>query len=448
VQRVVARAILVRRQPLDEAVSCPTAGCSSRRRRHRRYVRWLLDLLYGGTDDAAHARAEAAVAEVGDGGRPLLTHLGPCIFNLGEMNPFQPAGIVFRFPLLHMDRPTRGDLLRGFFENVVFSIRGNCEQIAEVDGQATDRLWVSGGMTRSPTLLAMLAATVQVPLVVGDVTESASLGCAVLAPSAAGSIDLASAVDGMVPRRRRAGRGTHGVFRRSLSALARDLRDVPLVDAVIGGVLLDLDGTLADTEPLQWEAYRRVLAPFGVDVGIEEYRRRWIAVEGGAEYACRAYRLPIDAAELRARKAIAYRTIIAAGVVPRPGAREVLERLAARYRLAVVTNSVRSEVAVVLDHLGIGARLDAVVAREDYDEAKPAPDAYRAGARALGLAAHECVVVEDTARGVRAGVAAGCIVVAVPSELTRDNDFTGAARRLARLDEVTDELLQDLAGAR
>jgi autoinducer 2 (AI-2) kinase len=161
--------------------------------------RWLLDLFYGDADEATHARAEAAVAAIADGGRPLFTHLGPSIFNLGEMNPFQSAGIVFRFPLMHMDRPTRGDLLRGFFENVAFSIRGNCEQIAAVDGDAVDRLWVSGGMTRSPTLLGILAATLQAPLVVGDVAESASLGSAVLAAVGCGLYpDLASAVDGMV----------------------------------------------------------------------------------------------------------------------------------------------------------------------------------------------------------------------------------------------------------
>jgi sugar (pentulose or hexulose) kinase len=115
------------------------------------------------------------------------------------MNPFQPAGILFPFPILHIDRPTRGDLLRGFFENVAFSLRGNCEQIAAVDGDAVDRLWVSGGMTRSPTLLGILAATLQAPLVVGDVAESASLGRAGLAAVGCGLYpDLASAVDGMV----------------------------------------------------------------------------------------------------------------------------------------------------------------------------------------------------------------------------------------------------------
>ncbi len=217
---------------------------------------------------------------------------------------------------------------------------------------------------------------------------------------------------------------------------------------MIRGVLFDLDGTLADTEPLQWEAYRSVLRPFGVDVGMEEYRRHWIAVEGGAEYACRTYRLPIDVAELRARKAVAYRALLEGAITPRPGACEVLDRLAGRYGLAVATNSIRAEALTVLDRLAIRNRFDAIVAREDYDAAKPAADAYRAAARALGLDPASCVVVEDTARGVRAGVAAGCVVVAVPSELTRDNDFRGAACRLEGLDALTGSLLQRLSAAR
>jgi HAD superfamily hydrolase (TIGR01509 family) len=213
------------------------------------------------------------------------------------------------------------------------------------------------------------------------------------------------------------------------------------------GVLFDLDGTLADTEPLQWEAYRRVLAPFGVDVGVEEYRRHWIAVEGGAEYACRTYALPIDAAELRVRKAGTYRTLIGAGVRPRPGAGAVLARLGSFYRLAIATNSERDDAAIVLRHAGLTDLVHAVVVREDYAAAKPAPDAYRAAAAALGLSPAACVVIEDTSRGVRAGLAAGCLVVAVPNELTRDNDFTGVARRLDRLDELTVELLRDLSAA-
>lgn len=161
--------------------------------------RWLLELLYGGTDDAAHAHAEAEVAAVPEDGRHVVAHVGPGVFNLTEMNPFQPAGLLFRFPILHLDRPGRGDLLRGFLESVAFAVRGNCEQITALSGRPVDRLLVSGGMTQSPTLLALLAATLQVPLVVGDVPESASLGSAVLAAVGCGlHADLPSAVAGMV----------------------------------------------------------------------------------------------------------------------------------------------------------------------------------------------------------------------------------------------------------
>ena len=214
---------------------------------------------------------------------------------------------------------------------------------------------------------------------------------------------------------------------------------------MIRGVLFDLDGTLADTERLQWAAYRRVLAEFGVDVGLEEYRRHWIAVEGGPEYACRTYALPITAEELRVRKGAAYRALIEAGVPAIAGARAVLERLRASHRLAVATNTVRAEVEVVLRHLDVGGMLDAVVAREDYARPKPAPDAYLAAAAALELGPSECVVVEDTQRGVRAGLAAGIPVIAVPSDLTFDNDFTGCLRRLASLAELTPELLDELS---
>ena len=216
---------------------------------------------------------------------------------------------------------------------------------------------------------------------------------------------------------------------------------------MIRGVLFDLDGTLADTEPLQWEAYRRALAPFGVDVGLEEYRRHWIAAGRGPEYAVRTYGLPIDAAALRARKAVEYHALVAAGVPPRAGARAVLERLAPHQRLALATNSTRAETAVVLGHLGFATCFEAVIAREDYAAPKPAPDAYQAAARVLALPPADCVVVEDTTRGVQAGVAAGCTVVAVASELTWDNDFTGAARCITHLDELTPALLQALSGA-
>jgi len=213
---------------------------------------------------------------------------------------------------------------------------------------------------------------------------------------------------------------------------------------VIRGVIFDLDGVVADTERLQWAAYRDVLREFGVEVGLEEYRLRWIRHGGGPEYACTTYRLPITPDELKTRKAAVYQTLLRAGVVACPGAPAALARLRQSHRVGLATNTERAEVGFILARLGVAGFFHATVAREDYALPKPAPDAYLAAAAALGLPPADCAVVEDTERGLRAALAAGTHAVVVPSDLTTDNDFTGAARRLAHLDELTAALLDAL----
>ena len=213
---------------------------------------------------------------------------------------------------------------------------------------------------------------------------------------------------------------------------------------MIRGVIFDLDGVLADTERLQWAAYRQVLLGFGVDVGLAEYARHWIAAGGGPEYACRTYALPIGPEELKARKQAVYLALAAAEAVARDGAVAAVTRLRATHRLGLATNSTRAEAALILGRVGLAGALHAEIAREDYVHAKPAPDAYLAAAEALGLAPGECVVVEDTERGARAGAAAGMRVLAVPHDLTADNDFAACALRLTHLDQLTAGLLASL----
>jgi len=214
---------------------------------------------------------------------------------------------------------------------------------------------------------------------------------------------------------------------------------------MIRAVLFDLDGVLTDTERLHWAAYRRVLLELGVDMGLEEYRRWFIARGVGPEYTCRTYGLPVAPDELRALKAPVYRELLEAGVRAMPGAREVLARLAPTHTLAVATNTARIEVDLIVAQLGLGTFLRTTITREDYVRAKPAPDAYLAAAATLGLGPTACAVVEDTERGAAAALAAGMPVIAVPNDLTFDNDFTDCACRLASLDELTAELLGRLA---
>lgn len=145
--------------------------------------RWLLKLLFGAADAAAHAAAEPLAAAAA---REVLCYLGPIVFDLRKMNPFRPGGVLFRFPIVHVDRPERGDVLRGFLESVAFAVRANGEQIAAVAGRPVQALKASGGMVASPTLVQLLADTLGVPVEVATVPETASLGCAILLAAGAG----------------------------------------------------------------------------------------------------------------------------------------------------------------------------------------------------------------------------------------------------------------------
>jgi HAD superfamily hydrolase (TIGR01509 family) len=152
--------------------------------------------------------------------------------------------------------------------------------------------------------------------------------------------------------------------------------------------------------------------------------------------------------DLRRRRTAAYRALVPHAVEACPGVHEMLAALRGRARFAIVTNSVRAEVEPTLRHLGLEQAFDALVARDDYRRAKPEPDAYLAAAERLGVAPPEALVVEDTERGVRAGLAAGMPVVAMPSDLTFDNDFTGCVRVLRRIDELTPALLDAIGRER
>ncbi len=85
---------------------------------------------------------------------------------------------------------------------------------------------------------------------------------------------------------------------------------------------------------------------------------------------------------------------------------------------ALATNSSREEALNVLQVLGLMQSLDVVLTREDVDHPKPSPEIYRLAAERLEVANEECLVIEDSPNGVRAGVAAGMNVIAIPTPFT------------------------------
>ncbi|SMB90721.1 HAD family hydrolase [Deinococcus hopiensis] len=180
-----------------------------------------------------------------------------------------------------------------------------------------------------------------------------------------------------------------------------------------GAVLFDLDGVLVDSELLANGVWVALLDEHGLTIEQGAFMARAVGSTHRAlfnwlreEYSWEKPEgfLP----ELDARLAQAFRATPTI-----EGARETLEALRRADRpFAVASNSLRSRLHLKLEASGLAA----LVGEHAYDPAhvggrgKPLPDLYEHAARALGVSPTRCLVVEDSAAGVTAGVAAGATV--------------------------------------
>jgi HAD superfamily hydrolase (TIGR01509 family) len=151
---------------------------------------------------------------------------------------------------------------------------------------------------------------------------------------------------------------------------------------------------------------------------------------------------PLDDARRAARKARRDELLAAEAVLP--GVHDWLED-ARRLGLAIAVAS-SSEVDWVAGHLERLDLLDRFACLTCFDgtlPGKPAPDLYLAACEALGVAPADALAVEDSGNGVKAAKAAGLRCVAVPHDLTRDHDLSGADLLVRSLGELPLEEARD-----
>ena len=148
------------------------------------------------------------------------------------------------------------------------------------------------------------------------------------------------------------------------------------------------------------------------------------------------------------RKESLYRELVAAEATALPGARELMEALhAAGYRQALGSSAPPANIAVIVELLGLGGWLDAMVSGEMVARGKPAPDIFLAAAERLGVAPGRALVIEDAPAGVAAAHAGGMRCIAVRRAGKEDAPGIEAAERVVTtLHDVAVTLVDALLG--
>lgn len=217
-------------------------------------------------------------------------------------------------------------------------------------------------------------------------------------------------------------------------------------------LLLDLDGTLAETEELHREAFNRTFAQWGLPLFWDQAAyARLLRVPGGKERIAHALAgcpscpslAPEEVARLHREKNEAYAALLRReGVALRPGVRRLLEEAKeAGVLLGLCTTASPESALLFLEITDLSSTFDLVLAGEVVPRKKPDPSIYLLARAQLGLGPGEGVVVEDSESGLQAALGAALPVVVTPSLYTQGQDFRRATALLAHLGEPSSPAL-------
>lgn len=206
---------------------------------------------------------------------------------------------------------------------------------------------------------------------------------------------------------------------------------------MITTIIFDNDGVLVDTERLFFAANCKILADSGIELTLDYYldvalRRGQSCLEIARQRGFDDDGLDV----LRRQRDLLYKELLAAESTEREGVYEVLEALKTRCRFGVVTSNPRPHFDLIHRRTRIVPYLDFIYTQEDSPRFKPHPDPYSLALARQSLQAKECLVVEDSERGVLSAVAAGIRCIAAPTALTRGGNFESAWRVIEDLREI------------
>ena len=190
----------------------------------------------------------------------------------------------------------------------------------------------------------------------------------------------------------------------------------------IEAVIFDMDGVIADSEHLHFEAEKAILQAHGIEAPWSE----WHKFTGLTDE--KIFRYIVDnytdgsysPGELMEAKYGMFITLLIEKVQPIPGVLEFIQQARSSFKkLAVTTSSLVRTQQVVFDKFQLTECFDVIVTGDHITHGKPHPEPYLKTVAELGLPAERCTVFEDSLNGIKSAKEAGCKVIGVGSSFSR-----------------------------
>ena len=202
-------------------------------------------------------------------------------------------------------------------------------------------------------------------------------------------------------------------------------------------VIFDKDGLMFDSETLQYQSFRDVLAKYGYKY-TKKHHCQYIVGRAGSfvyPYIQKLFKFE-DLESFKKKKRQCYRELSLKNLKIYPGLLNLIRALKKEnYKLAVASGSHLQAIKQELNQFKLTDYFDCIISSEGLPS-KPAPDVFLTVARKLKVSPNQCLVLEDSQAGVEAAKASAMYCFAIPNKFTKHQDFSQADLVLESLKKV------------
>jgi HAD superfamily hydrolase (TIGR01509 family) len=202
----------------------------------------------------------------------------------------------------------------------------------------------------------------------------------------------------------------------------RLLKRILIKEKMIKAIIFDCDGVVVDSEDYSRKAYEKNLEKFKIKLDKEDYK--FMTGSGTKEiygYLNKKYKVNINVNEFDKEKEEIYRELAKGKLKVFAGVKSLIKELRKHnIKIGLASSGNKEKVSFNLEETNLLNSFDIIIKAEDISKSKPDPEIFLKTALKLGLKPEECVVIEDSIKGIEAGNRARMKTIAVTNTFKKE----------------------------